>query len=191
MFVVTADQIASRSGPDLVPAALAATHFALRGFERTVGDEIQGLYDDGAGLVADVLTLERTHNWRIGIGIGEISLPVPKTPRSGRGPAFILAREALEATQVKGAADIAIRGSSEQAAAAAQALLRLVSAIRSKRSADGWAVYDLSQENLSGAEMANRLGISPQAVSARLATAQVAAEAEALPALVYLLGEAA
>lgn len=51
MYVVTADQRDSRSGPDLVPTALAdlatVRHGApIRPFERTVGDEIQALFDE-------------------------------------------------------------------------------------------------------------------------------------------------
>ena len=54
MFVITADQIGSRRSADLVPALLAgvATIRARADFERTVGDEVQGVLD-----TADELSL--------------------------------------------------------------------------------------------------------------------------------------
>ena len=59
--VLTVDQRASRTGPDLVPATLdaLAQHRSVLPFERTVGDELQGAIADpdslrprGAGAAA-------------------------------------------------------------------------------------------------------------------------------------------
>ena len=57
MFVLTIDQRHSRTETDRVPVLLdilrevCATSPPLAGFERTVGDEIQGLFGDAAGVV--------------------------------------------------------------------------------------------------------------------------------------------
>ena len=52
--VLTVDQRDSRTGPDLVPATLEALadSGALRPFERTAGDEIQGVVDDPQVVIA-------------------------------------------------------------------------------------------------------------------------------------------
>ena len=57
MFAMIVDQVGSRSGPDLVPLALAALSRLdlVLPFERTAGDELQGLTDDPAAVVADRL----------------------------------------------------------------------------------------------------------------------------------------
>jgi len=87
--VLTVDQQSSRSGPDLVPATLVALAEVslLRSFERTVGDEFQGVADDPAALVTAVERLLREGTWNIGIGIGSVEEPLPPHARAGRGPA--------------------------------------------------------------------------------------------------------
>ena len=58
IVVVTVDQRASRTGPDLVEALLADLNDPRRAptrvldFERTAGDEVQGVIDDPAALPA-------------------------------------------------------------------------------------------------------------------------------------------
>src|SRR3712207_894415 len=102
MFVLTVDQRGSRREPDRVAEALdglAQLHRPLRAFERTAGDEFQGLLDDPAQVVDVVLTLVRAGGWSIGVGTGEIEEPLPPSIREGRGPAFIFARNAVEAAK--------------------------------------------------------------------------------------------
>lgn len=100
-WVLTADQIGSRASPDLVPAALSALAAipAERGFERTAGDEIQGVLRSGADVVAALRALVRLDGWRIGVGGGPVERPLPASTRAGRGPAFVAAREALGASR--------------------------------------------------------------------------------------------
>ncbi len=52
-YVMTIDQRRSQAGPDAVPAAeeLLAGSAPVRAFERTAGDEIQGLLDDPGAVV--------------------------------------------------------------------------------------------------------------------------------------------
>ncbi|MGB8384109.1 MAG: hypothetical protein WCG47_23180, partial [Dermatophilaceae bacterium] len=101
MYVVTADQIRSRTGKDRVPSALQALGLVepgpMRAFERTAGDEIQGVTDNPDTVVRLVERLIRDGCWRIGIGVGPVELPLPPTTRAGRGPAFGAARVAIEA----------------------------------------------------------------------------------------------
>lgn len=101
MFVVTADQRGSRRHGDLVPAALETLGRMrpgpLRRFERTAGDEIQAVCDDPVVVVDIVLVLMRTSGWRIGVGVGPVETPLPRSGRAGRGPAFVAARTAVRA----------------------------------------------------------------------------------------------
>ena len=96
-IVVTADQRSSRSSPDAVPEVLELLrrHATLRPFQRTAGDEVQGVLD-AAGSVAPVLeTLLRDGRWHVGLGLGLVEAPLPPSAREGRGPAFVAAREAV------------------------------------------------------------------------------------------------
>jgi hypothetical protein len=114
VLVVTADQRGSRRGPDAVPAALdrlaASPSLApLVEFERTVGDEIQGVLADGRSVVEVVEHLLRSGSWRVGVGVGAVQTPLPVSTRAGRGPAFIAAREAVEASR-RSPVHVAVRG---------------------------------------------------------------------------------
>ena len=103
-MVLTVDQRSSRSRADLVPeqwwsySALAT----LRAFDRTAGDEIQGIVDDPEVAVAVLSLLLRGGDWNIGLGIGPVEEPLPTEARAGRGSAFLHAREAVtRAKQVR------------------------------------------------------------------------------------------
>ncbi|HRD60581.1 MAG TPA: transposase, partial [Nocardioides sp.] len=96
--VLTADQRGSTraAAADRIPptqAALADLSL-LRPFERTAGDEFQGVVTDPAALAAAVERLLREDAWSIGIGIGTVEEPLPESTRAGRGPAYVHAREA-------------------------------------------------------------------------------------------------
>ncbi|HRC13829.1 MAG: hypothetical protein V9G15_00230 [Dermatophilaceae bacterium] len=99
MYVITADQVDSRRRADRVPEVLTllAGRRSARAnpFERTAGDEIQGVSTDPRDVLAVVASLIRAEGWRVGIGIGPVDLPLPTSPRAGRGPAFIAARNAV------------------------------------------------------------------------------------------------
>ncbi len=95
MFVLTVDQRHSRRGQDRVDALLgwlADRPGVLRGFERTAGDEVQGVMDEPSAVVDLVLGLVRRGAWSIGIGAGPVDEPLPASTRAGSGPAFVLAR---------------------------------------------------------------------------------------------------
>ena len=106
MFVITADQVRSVRTGDRVPAALEALTAlggsaggVVRAFERTVGDEIQAVVSSAETVVDVVTTLTREGGWRIGIGIGPVDRPLPRSTRAATGPAFLLAREAITAAR--------------------------------------------------------------------------------------------
>jgi hypothetical protein len=86
-YVLTVDQRASRRGPDRVAATLrrlAATPETLLPFERTAGDEFQGVLDEPGAVVDVVLRLAREGGWSIGIGAGPVQTPVPGCTDHGR-----------------------------------------------------------------------------------------------------------
>ena len=106
MFVLTVDQRgSSRLGAtDRVPPTLADLHdlgsvTLLRPFERTVGDEFQGVLDDPTTLPIVVERLLREGAWNLGIGVGLVDDPLPASTRAGRGPAYVYAREAVTAAK--------------------------------------------------------------------------------------------
>lgn len=187
MYVVTADQRRSRSGLDEVPAILADLHTrrATRPFERTAGDEIQGLLDD-PGAVVDALVMLLRGGWWVGIGIGDVERPLPKSARAGRGPAYLAARQAVgSAKSAPGGVCVAGPAGAERVEAAAW----LLAAVLGRRTPQGWQVVDLVANGAKGVDAAAKLDITPQAVSARLRVAGWAEEQRGRDLLVWLLGQ--
>lgn len=170
--VLIADQIHSRRHPDAVPAALEALHDVPTALpvERTVGDEIQGLFTHPGSVVAAVLSLTRLGGWRIGVGIGPVEQPLPTSTRAARGPAFVRARSALEAAR---GAPSSFRVDADTADAARfQTVMWLLMPYVSARSDKMWEAVELMQAGLSQGQIADRLGITQGAVSRRLAGAR-------------------
>src|SRR3954452_18626603 len=165
VVVLTVDQRDSRRTPDRIPGTLAALgDLTLRlPFERTVGDEFQGVLDS-PGLLAEVVErLLREEAWNIGVGVGDVEEPLPDHARAGRGPAYLHARAAVTAaksspwhTRVVG---------DDPAARALETTIWLWAAVLARRSSRGWEVADLVAEGLSYGEVGERLGISQSAVS--------------------------
>jgi len=196
VFVITADQIDSRVQDDRVTAELAritAEHGASLALpaDRTAGDELQVLTAEPTTAFALAMELTRTRAFHVGIGIGPVRRPLPKTTREASGPAFFAARDA--ATRAKGSGvrlavqmQTAPEGKSAKATDA-EALLGLLLILRERRSDAGWELYDLLQEGLTQADAAARLGISAPAASARAKAAHLRAEAAASDPLVRLL----
>lgn len=186
VVVLTVDQDASRTGPDEVPAALAALAAVpcLLPFERTVGDEFQGLLDDPAALPAALEPLLRADTWNIGIGIGEVETPLPAQARAGRGAAYLSAREAVTAAK---SSPWRVRASGPtDAARALESAVWLWAALLARRTARGWEVADLVDQGLTYDETATRLSISQSAVSQRAAAAGIAEGRRARELVEYL-----
>ena len=190
-IVLTVDQQNSRRGPDLVDGALErlSQYPATRAFERTAGDEFQGVFEDPMSAVDAVLDLVRDGHWSIGVGIGGVELPLPTSTRAGRGDAFVLAREAVEAAK-RAPQRIAVRATDAGAGAEAQAVLHLLAALMRARTPQAWQAIDLVEPGRPQAEVAAKLGITRQAVGQRLTAAHWREEQAARPVLRRLLARA-
>jgi hypothetical protein len=190
---MTVDQRASRRGPDRVADVLQrlnATVPAVLAFERTAGDEFQGVLAEPADVVDVVLQLVRLGGWSIGIGAGPVQTPLPASTRAGAGPAFLSARRAVDAAKQR-PAGIAVRGASPADAGDAQAVLTAVAVIVDRRSDQAWEAIALVAEGRTQSESAVELGISRQAVGQRLAAGLWDLERELRPTAARLLARAA
>ena len=191
MFVITADQVGSRLGTDLVAAAIDAINTGptrpILAADRTVGDEFQVLVANGTDALGVVLQLARSGHWSIGCGVGEVGTPLPRGIREASGPAFIAARSAVERAKKRPTRFAIEQEPSTREAADAEALLDLLLIVRSRRSPEGWELYDLLELGLSQADAAARLDITPQAVSLRAKAAELRADAAAREPLARIL----
>lgn len=173
--VLTVDQRDSRSGPDRVPDTVTALTRPdaplLLPFERTAGDEFQGVLDDPTTLSRLVEGLLREDAWNIGIGFGEIDQPLPDSARAGRGPAYLHARDAVTAAK-NSPWHLRVAGP-DPAARALETTLWLWAAVLARRTPRGWEVADLVDEGLSYDETGRRLGITQSAVSQRAQAAGI------------------
>ena len=177
--VLTIDQRGSshETATDRVPATLVALADVelLRAFERTAGDEFQGVLDQPAALAAVVERLLREESWNIGIGIGEVEEPLPESTRAGRGPAYVHAREAVTAAKsapwrLRVAGDDPGNGLSVRAL---ETTLWLWAAVLNRRTSRGWEVADLVDAGASYDQVAQRLGVTQSAISQRAQAAGI------------------
>ncbi|ARU53080.1 hypothetical protein JOE63_002335 [Cellulosimicrobium cellulans] len=198
MFVLTVDQRGSTGHPDRVPEVLARLGELLDGrpgvvvpFDRTVGDEVQGVLGDAGTVVDVVLDLLRDGGWSVGVGAGSVDEPLPAVSREASGEAFVRAREAVEQAKSRAAtAPVAVRGEPSARAAEVEALLRLLAAVVERRTAPGWEAVDtLARVGGTQKDVARVLGVSEQAVSQRLRVALWPEEAAVRPVVARLLGE--
>lgn len=207
MFVITADQKASRDDVDRAGTgrdALAARYAGqlVLPVDRTSGDEVQALVTDAATALDMVLELTRAAHWSVGLGIGAVRTPLPRATREATGPAFIAARDAVtaakrSATRFALASDPPIPGSGGPTGeghpaalpgtAEVEALITLLLLARDRRTPEGWDVVDRMADGGTQRAVAAELGITPQAVSTRLRTSGWRAERAAVPGLVALL----
>ncbi len=192
-FVLTVDQRASRRTADRVADALRdlnATVPAVLAFERTAGDEFQGVLAEPKEVVDVVLRLVRIGGWSIGVGAGPVQTPLPSSTRAGAGPAFLSARRAVDAAKQR-PTRLAVRGAVPPDAADAQAVLSALAVLVERRSEQAWEAIALVDGGRTQAEAAGELGISRQAVGQRLAAGLWDLERDLRPAATRLLGRAA
>lgn len=192
-FVLTVDQRASRRTADRVADALRRLERsvpALLTFERTAGDEFQGVLDEPDLVVDVVLDLLREGTWSVGVGAGPVQTPLPASTRAATGPAFLGARRAVEAAKQR-SAHVAVRGAVEADAEDAQAVLSALAAVVERRSPQAWEAIALVEEGRTQAEAAASLGISRQAVGQRLAAGLWELERDLRPTAARLLARAA
>ena len=159
---MTIDQRGSTGGQDLVPDLLAGiSGIGLSGsaqpvFERSVGDEVQGVVTDASAVVEIALHALRHGHWYVGIGVGTISLAPGASPREGTGTAFVAARKAVELAKAAGSqvplsvvggimartGGVTPAGEGSQACANAEAVLRLLGRLVQDRTEAQWRVVD-------------------------------------------------
>ncbi|WP_353816732.1 DNA-binding protein [Agromyces sp. SYSU T00266] len=195
MYVVTADQIGSRTDVDR-SAAMQRELQERYGdrlslpVDQTAGDEVQVLTDRATTATELVLHLARDGHWSIGLGIGDVREPLPDAVRKATGGAFFAAREAVEAAK-RGEARFALRTDGDDTgllpAGDVEAIVRLLLLLRDRRTAQGWEAVDLVRSGRSQKHAAELLGISDAAVSQRLRTAMWSADDDARPAIVRLI----
>jgi hypothetical protein len=221
MFVMTIDQRGSTGDQDRVPSFLAqVARLELPGpahpvFERSVGDEVQGVVREASAVVEIALHALREGRWYVGIGVGSVSLPPGASPREGTGTAFVAARRAVEHAKSAGSqvplsvvpgimAGEAGRGvpagEGVQACANAEAVLRLLGRLVQDRTEAQWRVVDALRRLGAGGQapgrhgsqkqVARELGISEQSVSRTVLRSGWQEEWAARPAASMLLGYA-
>ena len=108
MFVITADQVASRREADRAGALVdeLAERYAddlVLPADQTAGDEIQLVTRSAPTALAIVLDATRTGRWSVGVGVGDIRMPLPDAARKATGSAFIAARLAAVSARLKAA----------------------------------------------------------------------------------------
>ncbi len=192
-YVLTVDQKGSRRNPDRVGDVLRELNDAvpaLLAFERTAGDEFQGVLSDPDQVVDVVLRLVRAGDWSIGVGAGPVQTPLPPSTRAGAGPAFLGARRAVDAAKQR-ATRVAVRGAVPADAGDAQAVLGALAVVVDRRSEQAWEAISLVGGGRTQAEAATVLGISRQAVGQRLAAGLWDLERELRPTASRLLTRAA
>jgi hypothetical protein len=203
MFVITADQKASRNDVDRAGTGrddLAARYEGrlVLPVDRTSGDEVQALVADAGTALDMALVLTRAGHWSVGLGIGAVRTPLPRATREATGPAFIAARDAVtaakrSATRFALAVDPPPDPASDApcsvlpGADEVEALITLLLLARDRRTPQGWDVVDRMADGGTQREVAAALRITPQAVSTRLRTSAWRAERAAIPGLVALL----
>jgi hypothetical protein len=192
-FVLTVDQQGSRRSADRVAVLLPRLNREVRTvlpFERTAGDEFQGVLDDPATVVDLVLTLVREGGWSVGIGAGPVQRPLPSSTRAATGPAFLAARRAVDAAKQR-PLRVAVRGAVPADAGDAQAVLGALALLVDRRSEPAWEAIAAMSSGRTQAQAAAALGISRQAVGQRLAAGQWDLERELRPTAARLLTRAA
>lgn len=196
MFVITIDQVGSRHDRDRAGELCDRLNrdygddLALPA-DQNSGDEVQAVVDRADAAVRLVLSVARTNRWSIGVGVGNVRMPLPDATRKATGDAFIAARDAVTAAK-RSEARFAIRPGGDDAhapftASEIEPLITMLLLIRARRSEQGWAALDLLAQDKSQQEIAAELGISPAAVSQRVKASAWKVEEATRPTLTKLL----
>jgi len=190
VYVITADQRNSRRSDDAVVGALPRLTDVptLRGFERTVGDELQAVLDDPLSVVRAIVVLMDTAPWHIGIGIGDAELPLPESVRAARGPAFLAARASVDlAKQRDSGIEVSAQPDAGPDTEAASVACQLLADLVTRRSEAGVEAIRLTRAGQTQAQVADQLGVTRQAVGQRLQAARWSLEQRTIPVLAHLL----
>lgn len=191
--VLTIDQRSSQQTADRVPALVEQLNDTdlgplVRRFERTAGDEVQGLLADADATISRLHRLLRDGGWNVGLGIGDVETPLPRSTRAARGPAFVAAREAVNRSKTA-TSRLSVVGAGTYREEQLETVLWLWAQVLSRRSEKGWQVADLLDTGVSHTEAAKRLGISQSAVTQRARAAGVVEARRAEKLAGELLGD--
>jgi hypothetical protein len=197
LAVITIDQRKSRAAAENQADKWAADlnedfrEELIRPFTPTVGDEIQGVLANPPAIVEILLGGVKEQPWWLGVGIGEVEIPLAKTAARSRGPAFYKAREAVEAAK-RSHHGFAVRGEDEQIASDLQTILELLASLIRRRGHDPkrWQAVELAKEGASTVRIGKALGITQQAASKRLLNAGFYEEVKGRQLAEHLLSEA-
>ena len=194
MFVLTVDQRNSRRGTDRIEALLAwvtaRDEAFVRQFERTAGDEVQGILSRPGDVVSLVLALVRQDAWSVGVGVGAVNEPLPASTRAGSGPAFNLARDAVTAAKSRRAAWRCRRPPMPLRTAGADRPGPGGRAACTRRTDRGGEAAALARPGAQAARDRPAVGVTKQAVSQRLRAAEWHLEARRPRAASQLLSVA-
>jgi len=212
MYILTIDQRGSSADVDRVPELIAdLAGLTAEAFERSVGDELQGLVADPSEVVDIALHALRSGHWYVGIGIGSVVLAPGASPREGTGTGFVAARKAVDlAKTAAGQVPLSVvSGSIGRAAevprharegavacAHAEAVLRLIGRLVQERTPAQWRVVDRLRLLQGGGrhgsqkQVAKQLGITEQSVSRAVLRSGWQEEWAARPAAAMLLAHA-
>lgn len=191
-YVLTINQRDSREVGDLVPELLREFRHlpAVVPFQRSVGDEMQGVVDSASAAVEAALRAIRYRRWHVGIGVGGILPPVPERLVDAEGYGLVYARRAVNRAQKTGERiPLAVEGPDAAVAGEAEAVLRLLGHIVYTRTEAEWKVLDLMTPGARGQQklIAQELGISTQAVSKAVVRSHWTEEWATRPAAARLL----
>lgn len=178
LFAITMDQRGSRSNADIVKEGLRRYNRVYakgleRRFERSAGDEMQGLVSDPASAVDIVLDAISSQEWWIGVGVGVVEQPAPKSVRESSGPALEYARLAVDrAKRRKRGHGVTVAGDDPRVQDL-QTVFTLIAVIIERQSPEALEAERLIQKGLTQADAAKQLGITPQSFADRLTRGSV------------------
>jgi hypothetical protein len=138
-------------------------------FEVTVGDELQGVLFHAGNVIPVLRLIARDRGWWVGIGIGNIEVP-GESARLSTGTAFVQARRAVDRAK-KVPWGVAVEGAGWNRVSDLDRAIALWTTLLHMRSSRGWETVDLRRRGLTEPEVAERLGITQQAVNQRLRAA--------------------
>jgi hypothetical protein len=192
MYVLTINQRDSREVGDLVPELLKSLRQlpAAVAFQRSVGDEAIGVVEEPSTAIDAAMIALRSRRWYVGIGVGELRLPLPQDIKDAEGYGLVYARRAVNRAQKTGErVPLAVSGPDAEIAAEAEAVLRLIGQIVATRTEAEWKVLDLMTPGARGQQkfIAEVLGITSQAVSKAVVRSHWVEEWACRPAAARLL----
>lgn len=169
----------SSTGADLIDDWLTTvnndpTLSLLRSFERTAGDEMECLVREPASVAALILRALKAGSWWIGIGIGGVLTPLPISVRGCHGSAFVQARRAIHLAKKRPRSGPMRRVrvlAERRDPADLEAALQLIAVLFGRAGSQDSEAVRLRDEGLTILEVAQRLGVSKQAVSQQLLAA--------------------